>query len=133
MRVYASISTYSPARPFRPWLYTIAKHLAWKKLRQRERESWVSLDESPKLNEVIPDPSESPAAAWSRQEAGEKIRQAVEALPEEQKRVFILHHYHGLSYEEIAVRSGCPVGTVKSRMHYALAYLRRRLFYLNEG
>ena len=127
--MYASISTYSPARPFRPWLYTIAKHLAWKRLRQRQRESWVSLDESPELGEILPDPSEGPEAALDRLEVGAQVRQAVEGLPEEQRLVFLLHHYNGLPYEEIAAICECPVGTVKSRMHYALVTLRRRLSY----
>jgi RNA polymerase sigma-70 factor (ECF subfamily) len=127
VRVYASISTYSPSRPFRPWIYTIAKHLAWKRLRHRRSVACVSLDEAPELRELLPDASQGPEdVVYLRAEVA-LIRQAVQRLPEDQRVVFILHHYNGLSYEEIAEVCGCPIGTVKSRMHYALAYLRRRL------
>jgi RNA polymerase sigma-70 factor (ECF subfamily) len=54
-------------------------------------------------------------------------RQIVLELPEEQRVVFVLSHYEGLSYREIADVIGCPVGTVASRKHLAVETLRRRL------
>ena len=48
-------------------------------------------------------------------------------LPPEQRAVFVFHHYLGLSLPEIADQLGVPLGTVKSRMHYATAALRSAL------
>jgi len=55
------------------------------------------------------------------------VRRAVSDLPETQRAVFILSHYEGLSYREIAAIIECPVGTVASRKAQAVETLRRRL------
>jgi RNA polymerase sigma-70 factor, ECF subfamily len=133
LRVYASIRTYTPSRPFRPWLYAIARHLAWKRLKKQSAEPFVSLDDLPEAGDLLPDACPAPDELLSRLLDGEAIRHAVESLPEDQRMVFILYHYEGLPYEEIAQICDCPLGTVKSRMHYAVHALRRRLAHLREG
>jgi RNA polymerase sigma-70 factor (ECF subfamily) len=57
----------------------------------------------------------------------EAVRRAVWELPEAQRSVFILSHYEGLSYREIATVLECPLGTVASRKAQAVETLRRRL------
>jgi RNA polymerase sigma factor (sigma-70 family) len=52
------------------------------------------------------------------------LRQAFGALSTEQRVVIVLRFLEDLPIEEIAVRCGCRVGTVKSRLHYALRGLR---------
>ena len=52
---------------------------------------------------------------------------ALEALPEEQREVFVLREYGGVPFKEIAEITSTPVNTVKSRMRYALEGLRRWL------
>jgi RNA polymerase sigma-70 factor (ECF subfamily) len=51
----------------------------------------------------------------------------VERLPDEQRMTFLLRHYHGLSYEEVAEALGVPLGTVKWRLHEAVQRLREAL------
>ena len=48
-------------------------------------------------------------------------------LPPEQRAVFVFHHYVGLTQIEIAAELGVPLGTVKSRLHYATNTLRAAL------
>jgi RNA polymerase sigma-70 factor (ECF subfamily) len=48
-------------------------------------------------------------------------------LPPEQAAVFVLHHYLGWPLGEIAASLGVPLGTVKSRIHYATTSLRAAL------
>jgi RNA polymerase sigma-70 factor, ECF subfamily len=55
------------------------------------------------------------------------LHTALEALSEEHREVVVLHELESLTYEEIAVIAGVPVGTVKSRLHHAFAHLRRIL------
>jgi RNA polymerase sigma-70 factor (ECF subfamily) len=55
------------------------------------------------------------------------VQHAVLDLPEAQRVVFILSHYEGQSYREIAVVLECPLGTVASRKAQAVETLRRRL------
>ena len=61
------------------------------------------------------------------------VRHAVQELPELQRSVFVLSHYEGLTYAEIAQMLECPVGTVASRKRLAVETLRRRLGSWNEG
>jgi RNA polymerase sigma-70 factor, ECF subfamily len=48
-------------------------------------------------------------------------------LPPEQRAVFVIHHYLGLSLQEVADTLDVPLGTVKSRLHYATSTLRAAL------
>jgi len=63
--------------------------------------------------------------AAERQEEGELIRTAIQGLPTDQREAFILRHYHGLSYDEIAKAVEVPLGTVKWRIHEAVRRLER--------
>ena len=55
------------------------------------------------------------------------IRRLVERLSAEQKEVVILRHYHGLSFKEIAEKTGVSINTSLGRMRYALINLRKRI------
>jgi RNA polymerase sigma-70 factor (ECF subfamily) len=54
----------------------------------------------------------------------ERLKRFVDALPPEQREAFILRHVHGMPYERIAEVLAVPAGTVKSRIHHAVAKLR---------
>ena len=60
-------------------------------------------------------------------QAGERIQQAIDALVEEQREVFIMRELLDMPFKEIAAVVGCPENTVKSRMRYALEKLREHL------
>jgi RNA polymerase sigma-70 factor (ECF subfamily) len=60
-------------------------------------------------------------------QAVEQLRRAVSDLPEEQQMTFLLRHFHGLSYEEVAQILGIPLGTVKWRLHDTMQRLKRSL------
>jgi RNA polymerase sigma-70 factor (ECF subfamily) len=62
----------------------------------------------------------------------ERIARAVEALPEEQREVFLLRQLEGLAFREISEVVGVPANTVKSRMRYALERLQKALSDLEE-
>ena len=55
------------------------------------------------------------------------IRRLVERLSAEQKEVVILRHYHGLSFKEIAEKTGVSINTSLGRMRYALINLRKMI------
>jgi RNA polymerase sigma-70 factor (ECF subfamily) len=119
--LYRRRSRYDPARPFGPWLYGIAR-LVWKDhLRHRGRDLYgaMTLDEV----EAIPTPDLDAVHVAERREEGDLIRAGILGLPVEQREAFILRHYHGLSYDEIARVVGAPLGTVKWRIHEAVRRL----------
>jgi RNA polymerase sigma-70 factor (ECF subfamily) len=57
----------------------------------------------------------------------DQLERGFRRLPPEQRAVFVFHHYLGLTLTEVAEQLGVPIGTVKSRMHYATASLRAAL------
>lgn len=120
--VYRRRYRYDPGRPFAPWLFGIAR-LVWKDhLRHRRRETShaAPLEAAEGMPASDPGPSDM---AEVREEA-EAVGRAIQRLPEEQKAAFVLRHYHGLSYEEVAEALGVPLGTVKWRIHEAVRRIK---------
>jgi RNA polymerase sigma-70 factor, ECF subfamily len=71
-----------------------------------------------------------PAASWDEFTSVEtisRVRQAVGTLPENYREVVVLCELEEMSYEEAASALGCPVGTVRSRLHRARAMLVEKL------
>jgi RNA polymerase sigma-70 factor (ECF subfamily) len=52
------------------------------------------------------------------------LERALRRLTVQQRAILVFHHYLGLSISEVAERTGLPVGTAKSRLHYATKALR---------
>ncbi len=118
--VYRQRHRYDPNRAFAPWLYGIAR-LVWKDhLRRRRREEpHCALLEFARSSAREPGPAE---VAEGREEVA-VLRQAIEQLPGEQRIIFVLRHFEGLAYEEIAEALQVPLGTVKWRLHEAVRRL----------
>ena len=107
-------------------MYRIATNAAVDALR-RERET-VDIDALSLSNSV-----EGPETTLVGEERGERVRQAVLALPPASRAVLVLREYEDLSYREIANTLGIPIGTVMSRLNYARNRLRETLApYLEE-
>lgn len=126
LRVFQHARRYDPTRTFSPWLLRIAYHGCLDALRQRQRLERHTAQAPP----PTPHPAHrhsDPQASLLGQETLAAIRAAVQALPEPHRAVFILRHYHGLSYAEISDIVQCALGTVKSRLHHAVRQLQRTL------
>lgn len=122
---------------FSTWLYTIARNLCVDHLRKMRFRAHAPLDGpnpgwGPSAAEplVNPGPSAEEAAVAGR--TRHRIAQAVQALPAEQREVFLLRQLQGLPFHEIAEIVGASTNTVKSRMRYALERLRAALHDLRE-
>lgn len=120
IRAWQHLPGYQPQSPFRNWVYRIATNVALDALR-RERET-VDIDT---LSLAASD--EGPETTLEGKERGERVRQAVLALPPASRAVLVLREYEGLSYREIADTLGIPIGTVMSRLNYARNRLRESL------
>ena len=120
IRAWQNLPSYRPQSPFRNWVYRIATNAALDALR-REREA-VDIDALALANS-----DNGPEAVVEGAERGERVRQAVLALPPASRAVLVLREYEGLSYREIAETLGIPMGTVMSRLNYARNRLRESL------
>ena len=120
IRAWQHLPNYRPRSPFRNWVYRIATNVALDFLR-REKET-MDVDALP-----LAASDRGPEATVERKERGERVRQAVLALPPASRTVLVLREYEGLSYREIADAVGIPVGTVMSRLNYARTRLRQTL------
>ncbi len=135
LRVVKHAKTWEPKAKFTTWLYTMAKNHCIDEVRKAKFRKTDSLHEpvgrdgdggEEKLDRVA---SEVPAS--DRLVDNGKLRRvldrAIDALPEEQRAVFLLREQAGLQFKEIAVLTGVGENTVKSRMRYALGMLQRHL------
>jgi RNA polymerase sigma factor (sigma-70 family) len=78
------------------------------------------------LEELLPAAAD-PEAEAMRATLLAQLEAALEELPREQREVFIAHELEGLSFRELAARSGVGVNTLLARKHYATRFLRARL------
>lgn len=108
----------------RTWLLAIARNAAidWRRTKGRRLERETELDAAAALPSA--ESVESSVLGGLR---AERIREAVRALPPEQREVLALAFWGGLTQTEIAGRTGTPLGTVKSRVRLGMEKLRRQL------
>jgi RNA polymerase sigma-70 factor (ECF subfamily) len=122
LRVFRHASRFRDGSRFAAWLLTIAANLCRTELSRRSRRpqcEWEAL-------ESLEAPGSVEDTALRRLE-GDAVHRALQGLSPEHRMALILFYYEGLSHAEIARACGCAVGTVKSRLHYALARLRSML------
>jgi RNA polymerase sigma-70 factor (ECF subfamily) len=133
LQIHLKRALYENGRPFRPWLYSIATHQAVDTLRKVGRHPTVSLDQrtsggddsnSGTLVDLLVKDEPGPLAALQGQEREQWVRDAVAKLPEVLRQTLTLAYHQDLKYREIAEILKVPVGTVKSRLHAAMAKLQ---------
>lgn len=121
---FRGLPHFDPARGrFNSWLFRIAANTSINELKRRERMN-VRDSIAAQLQE------EGNRSAWNPEtELGTipLLRDALQSLPDAERQIVLLSYYHELSYREISETLGIPLGTVKSRMHSAVARLRQLL------
>ncbi len=117
--VYRKINRLKSPDAFTAWLYRIARDKAYRELR-RPTSRLVRADEN------LADSIATSEERFTADEA-ENVRAVLDELPVEQRDVLVLRFMEEMSYEQIAEVIACPVGTVRSRIHYAKLALRAKL------
>jgi RNA polymerase sigma-70 factor (ECF subfamily) len=135
LRVVSRAQEFKHEARFSTWLYTIARNLCIDHARKMKLRRHPSLDGpadgdgSRPMLEIVPNPAPTGevdrAAEWTVMRRS--IVAAVEALPDDQREVFLLRELANLPFKEIAEVTGTAENTVKSRMRYALERLRLAL------
>jgi RNA polymerase sigma-70 factor (ECF subfamily) len=134
LQVHLKRGLYENGRLFRPWLYAIATHQAVDSLRKAGRHPTISLDqqvthsqresEAGSLLDLLVTEGVGPLAELQEQERQQWVRDSIERLPDSLRQTLILAYHQDLKYREIADILKIPDGTVKSRLHAALAKLQ---------
>ena len=117
--------TYRPDRgSVRTWLLAIARNAAidWRRTKGKRSEREAVIDEAAELTEETRVDDRVIASLQA-----ERVREALAALPVEQRTVLTLAFWSGLSQSEIASRTGVPLGTIKSRVRLGMSKLRLSL------
>jgi len=130
LRVYKSRERYQPEARFTTWLYRIATNLALNAIRDRKDEvSNTSADDGDggAVLERFVDPQPTVEQRLVQHDRQRLIRQAVEALPENQRAAVVLHKYQEVDYRQIAGILGVSESAVKSLLFRAYETLRVRL------
>jgi RNA polymerase sigma-70 factor, ECF subfamily len=128
LMLHLKCDQFDQTRKFRPWFYAIATNQAIDVQRRNRRHRTVSLDgpgrdEPGSWAEKMTGDYVHPLDDMSRHEYRQWSRDAVSCLSDSLRQVVELVYFQGLRYREAADALDIPVGTVKSRMHAAMARL----------
>ena len=129
VQAWRAAASFDPNRELAPWLVTIARRVAIDVHRREARRPHDSVDVVSASDPALV--TEAPSAeriyeVW-------EVRQAVDALPEDEREIVRLQHLEGLTHQVIADRLGMPLGTVKSRSFRAHKRLAASLGHLRDA
>lgn len=134
LQVHISADTFDATRRFRPWLFTIAANKARDYLRKKGRRRTLELsapvdsgDDGATtfvdlLEIELPDVGQGLIDA----ETNRRVQQVLDGMPLILREVLLLSYFQRLSYAQVADELGIPLGTVKSRLHAAVATFGKR-------
>lgn len=133
---YELVAAYRLLQPIEQagaWLFRVARNRLVDRWRKKRPEALADHDvvteegERLGLADLLPSSDAGPDAAFARSLLVEELEEALAELPDAQREVFLAHEVEGLSFKEIAARTGVGVNTLLSRKHAAVLQLRERL------
>ena len=134
LQLYTSQASFDVSRPLRPWLFTIAANKAKDALRKMQRQSSMSMGTLADAGEVSMDEvvniltsyETTPDEEVSRDETARRVREIIAEMPENLRGILILAYFEQFSYKHMSEILSIPIGTVKSRLHTAVAYFMKK-------
>lgn len=135
LQIHVAAGTFDATRRFRPWLFTIAANKARDYLRRKNRRRTLDLsapirgageDSATEFVDLLEVDIPTPAAGIEAEEQSRLVQEALETLPPALKEILLLAYFQRLSYAQIAEDLQIPLGTVKSRLHAAVATFSKR-------
>jgi RNA polymerase sigma-70 factor (ECF subfamily) len=124
LRLFRFAHRIDPDRPLPPWLYRMTVNLSYTWVK-RNNQGIRLLNEMAEV--LVRERKPSVQTLAERDEQWNKVRDAIAALPIQQRIVVVLYYVNDLPIVEIAEILDIPVGTVKSRLHYARNDLKKQL------
>ncbi|HEV7298602.1 MAG TPA: sigma-70 family RNA polymerase sigma factor [Tepidisphaeraceae bacterium] len=134
LQVHQSAEQFDPQRRFRPWLFTIAANKARDLLRSNARRPTSPLqasigrgdDDSGEFLDLMQATGELPSEPMEREELQQLVQKTVMQMPEHLREILLLSYFHQFPYKQIGEILDVPLGTVKSRLHAAVAHFADR-------
>jgi RNA polymerase sigma-70 factor (ECF subfamily) len=134
LQVHQSADQIDPTRRFRPWLFTIAANKARDLMRSQARRPTNPLqasinpgdDESGEFMDLMSSSEDSADEPMQRAELQQSVQKAVMGMPEHLREILLLSYFHQFPYKQISDILEIPLGTVKSRLHAAVAHFADR-------
>lgn len=124
LKIHRYANRIDTSLPLIPWLYRVTVNLSYTWVTRQKRRT-ISLEGM--VDRLMSPNWLSPDHLAEHSETQRQVREAIGQLNLNQRVVVALHYLSGLSLEEIAEILDCPLGTVKSRLHYARENLRHQL------
>ncbi len=146
LQVHLSAETFDISRKFKPWLFTIAANKARDALRKNSRRRALDLSAPISQNgggnggggssggdqggrtfvDLLEIDVPAPGARIEDEEQAGLVQQAVDSLPWSLREILLLAYFQRMSYGQIADSLEIPLGTVKSRLHAAVAAFAKK-------
>jgi RNA polymerase sigma-70 factor (ECF subfamily) len=132
IKVIRRLDTFDARADFQTWIFAITANACRDALRRRKRHREVLEADGPDLCVITDrvaddDVAVAPERLLLRKVGAMPVRRAVRDLPEPHRTAIILRFFHDMSLKEIAEVCQCSVGTIGSRLHYAIKRLKSAL------
>jgi len=129
LQLFTSSDSFDTTRPLRPWLFTIAANKAKDALRKQQRIAAIPIGTIAEAQEMsfddvlnaLTSDTTMPYEKLQKSETASRVRQIIANMPENLREILILGYFHQFSYKQMAQILSIPIGTVKSRLHTAVA------------
>ncbi len=131
LQIHISADTFDTSRRLKPWLFTIAANKGRDLHRKNNRRSALELsaevdgESGPRFVDLMEVETTRPLDAMQSREREERVQTAVSELPEHYREILLLAYFQKMTYAQLAEVLGIPLGTVKSRLHSAVAAFAR--------
>ena len=134
LQVHQSADQFDPQRRFRPWLFTIGANKARDLMRSQARRPTNPLqasispgdDESGQFIDLMESAATAPGERLEKEELQRMVHNTVMEMPDHLREILLLSYFHQFPYKHISDILEIPLGTVKSRLHAAVAHFADR-------
>lgn len=124
LKIWQNRGTIAEIENFNAYVFFIAQNQAVDQFRKSSKELFSSTELFNYEEDVL---SPDPASTLINKETREKINEAIDQLPPQQKKIFVLHNEYGLKHHEIANQLNLSVSTTQNHMREALRNIRAYL------
>lgn len=136
LQIHTSGDSFDIERRFRPWLFTIAANKGRDYLRRKGRRQVMELSapvskngsgsEGTSFIDLLQIDLPPPSSGLEADERERQVQEALSALSHPLREILLLSYFNRLTYAQIAEELEIPLGTVKSRLHAAVASFARK-------